>query len=187
MIDLNINKMETISWKQTLIDFVSFDDLLSKIKEIKNSLVIIYYINGIVFDYSEKIDKSMLNDKISEIRAFNELEELKATKVGDKYILRKIIDSVESTAEFNNVTVYDEQYKILGDPNKNEVIGDKVVLKESRGTYLEVPYVFKNENKNKLLFLRIRNYLNNSQWTTDSSFVDYRFVKIEEGGNNNGK
>ena len=153
----------------------SFDDNNS-LREavVKYDYAIIYRIDGVqvVKAANAAIDVDD-NDKVLEVRAFNENEELRVVKIGSKYIGR-----IRTDGEGKLCNVIVEDHLLWG--NSVEKKDEKIYLRESRGTEIVLEFDdihgINNINETKRLFLTVYCYENDV--SDDFGYDDFRFVKF---------
>lgn len=104
-----------------------------------------------------------------ELRAFNENEELLLVHLPDGTYRGRI--RTDFVGE--DVLCLDEEHKIWGDSNKNQISNDTTILKEERGIEVSLPF---EVEQGQTEFVAVRNYYNEVE--ADIQAIDWRFISF---------
>ena len=101
-------------------------------------------------------------EKLLELRAFNETQEVYLIRAEGEFVGR-----IRNDSEGHNTKVFDEYHRLWGKVPREETTN---ILKEDRGIEIHLPFDVK---KGEYIFIKVRNYFTTER---DLSCVDWRFT-----------
>lgn len=140
--------------------------LLNSEEEIKNCIkeceyVILYYMDKVEIKCVTNMQDIDI-EKLLELRAFNETQEVYLIRAEGEFVGR-----IRNDSEGHNTKVFDEYHRLWGKVPREETTN---ILKEDRGIEIHLPFDVK---KGEYIFIKVRNYFTTER---DLSCVDWRFT-----------